>query len=98
MALMPDPPAPTTWIRRGTRRSRGGRAAGADDAAGSATAGTFLDERRDAVGGVGGVIQLYTAGTQINSSMDGIGVDVADNILSGVVFSQCTLTAWCATA
>src|SRR5207248_885318 len=41
----------------------------------------------DKSGGLGGVVQLYTAGTQINSSMDGIGVDVANNILGGVVFS-----------
>ncbi|HWX20104.1 MAG TPA: immunoglobulin domain-containing protein [Candidatus Binatia bacterium] len=38
--------------------------------------------------GTGNVVQVYTAGTQINSSMDGIDVDVANNILGGVVFSD----------
>ncbi len=42
----------------------------------------------DRATGVGGVVQTYTAGTQVPSNMDGISVDVANNILAGVVFDN----------
>ena len=42
----------------------------------------------DKTSGLGGAILTYTAGSQINSSMDGISMDVANNILGGVVFSD----------
>ena len=41
----------------------------------------------DPVAGTGTVVQTYTAGTQVDSTMDGIGVDAGNNLLGGVVFS-----------
>ena len=42
----------------------------------------------DVGSGTGQVIQTYTAGTQINSTLGGIGVDVDRQILGGVVFAD----------
>lgn len=42
----------------------------------------------DQAAGMAGVVQDYTAGTQIDSTMDGIGVDVAATLLGGVVYSD----------
>jgi hypothetical protein len=42
----------------------------------------------DTVAGRGAVVQAYTAGTQINSTLDGISVDVANNVLAGVAFDD----------
>ena len=42
----------------------------------------------DPVAGLGAVVQVYTVGTQINSTLDGISVDVAHNVLAGVAFDD----------
>jgi hypothetical protein len=42
----------------------------------------------DLPSGLGGVIQTYTAGSQIDSTLCGIDVDIANNILAGVAFSD----------
>ena len=42
----------------------------------------------DTTTGIGTVVELFTAGTQVDSTMDAISVDVANNILAGVVFSD----------